>query len=101
MKPPILLASRQTDSANEFVGAQIHLLISGVEPVKGPPSCAARGNQFDFGIVHEQGGRRVSGRGSVRDISADRSAVLGRDRGRFWRGPDDERALARPRVLVA
>src|SRR4029077_19705273 len=95
MQPPVHPAPWQPDSPNEFVGAQIHLLVARVESVKWPPPGAARGDQFDFRIVYKQGGRRIRGRRSVRDISANGSAVLRGDRARFSGGLAKKRKIPR------
>ena len=78
---------------NELVCREVHLLVAGVEAVVRHAPRSADRDQLELRVVDQQRGRRVRGRRAVRDVAAERAAVLRRDAAGLGRRPRQQRKL--------
>src|SRR5207245_5170024 len=98
---PAAHCSWQPDSADQFIGPQVHQFIALVKAMVRDPARAARGNQLEFSIINEQRRRRISGGRGVGNISSQRATVLGGDSAGFRGREAEKRKLTSQHWVLA
>jgi len=66
----------EMDGVEQFIRRHDVALVVGVELRIGNAASAANGDEFNLGVVHKQGRRRVGGGRSIDEIAADGGAAL-------------------------
>ena len=97
-REPAAAAPRQPNRVDELVGSEIHLFVAEMESVVRYAPDAAHRYEIDVGVVHEQRRWSIGGRRRVRDVAADRAAILRRHAARLGRRAADERTLGLERL---
>src|ERR1041384_3075109 len=90
----------QAYAREQFIRPDVHLLIAGMKLRVRQQARAACGDEFEFGVIDEQRGRRIGGGRSVDDVAAERAAILDGNAARLARRRAEQRKLA-PHRLVA
>jgi hypothetical protein len=64
------------DGVQKLIRSECGFLVAGVEVAVGDAARAARGDQFNLGVVNEKCGRRVGCRRGIHEIAANGCAAL-------------------------
>ncbi len=92
---------RQHESAESVPPPANSFSCTRCETTHTAPTAPRRRNNFNFRVIYDQRRRRIRGRRSVRDISAQRPAILRRHAARLSSGAAQQRKFARQNLVSA